>query len=30
MTDPMLLFTAVVAAVTGTFDRRRHGSARSP
>ena len=25
MTDPMLLFTAVVAAVTGTFDRRRHG-----
>ena len=23
MTDPMLLFTAMVAAVTGTFDRRR-------
>jgi hypothetical protein len=23
MTDPMLLFTTVVAAVTGTFDRRR-------
>ncbi len=23
MTDPMLLFTAVVAAVTGTFDRHR-------
>jgi hypothetical protein len=33
MTDPMLLFTAVVAAVTGTFDRdrseRRHRSDRN-
>jgi hypothetical protein len=25
MTDPMLLFTAVVAAVAGTYDRRPHG-----
>jgi hypothetical protein len=25
MTDPMLLFTALVAAVTGACDRRPHG-----